>query len=76
MAEEKRKIKEGDRVKWNDPGINDYAPEDREWVLNRVFIVNEIEACGDDDTDRLVEIVEEDGHSEAQAWEHELELIE
>lgn len=71
----KRKFKVGDFVRWKDPAIGDYEPEDMEWVLNRVF---EIDYFEDDprDPDRLVHISEFNGSSEAQAWEHELELID
>ena len=64
----------GQRVKWIDPGINDYEPEDREEILDRVFIITDI--CGDEeDEDRQIYICEENGHSEAEVWEHELIAI-
>ena len=63
----------GQLVKWNDPGINDYEPEDREYVRNRVF---EIVDFLDEDHDGVqLEEVEEisGGCSEAEAWVDELE---
>ena len=66
-------FKKGDRVKWNDPGLNDYDPADREWVKNRVFeIVSDIEC--DDDDEEIVTISLVGGGSEAEVYVRELEL--
>lgn len=35
-------IKEGAKVYWNDPAINDYPQEEREDALKRVWVVDEI----------------------------------
>lgn len=68
------KLEVGMRVKWNDPGIYDYEPEEREWVLNRIFIIDEI--LGEDgDEDPMIRISEENGYSEAEVWAHELEIL-
>ena len=60
-------FKIGQRVRWNDPGINDYDPEDREWVLNRVFLIHSV-----DNRHGVAFIVEEDGGSEAEVYTDEL----
>lgn len=71
---EMQRIQKGMRVKWQDPGINDYDPEDRQAILDRVFVVDDI--VGDEDiADRWMHITEEDGPSEAEVWEHELIVI-
>ena len=60
----------GQRVKWLDPGINDYEPEDREMVLNRVFIIGSV-----DNESGEAFIYEEDGPSEAEVYTTELLAI-
>ena len=66
-------FKKGDRVKWNDPGIDDYDPADREYAKNRVFeIVSEIE--DPEDENEIVLIAQVGGGSEAEVYAHELEL--
>ena len=60
-------MKVGDKVKWNDPGILDYAPEDREEVLNRVFEIVEL-----DEENNYAFIYEVDGVSEAEVYLTEL----
>ena len=60
----------GQRVHWNDPGINDYEPEDRDDVLSRVFLVHDV-----DNRHGVAYIVEEDGGSEAEVYTDELEAI-
>ena len=69
------KLKQGVRVRWNDPGIDEYEPKDREAVLNRVFLVHSIQGSSDEDNDPMVYIVEEGGGSEAEVWAHELEIL-
>ena len=71
---ERQRLKYGDRVKWLDPGINDYDPEDMEWAHNRIFVIDEIED-DDDIQDRLMHITEENGFSDAEVFEHELIFI-
>lgn len=66
-------IKVGAKVKWQDPAIEDYEPEDRKWVLNRIFVVDKIDYC--DDNDPQVYLSEVDGNSEAEAWAHEVKLV-
>lgn len=70
----KRRLKVGDRVKWEDPGILDYELEDRAWALDRIFIIEKFEESRKD-PDRLTFLVSEDGFSETQAWEHELKRV-
>ena len=60
----------GQRVKWDDPGINDYDEEDRDWVLNRIFIIHDV-----DNRHGTAFIVEEDGGSEAEVYTDELIAI-
>ena len=62
-------FKVGDRVKWNDPAINDYDPNDREEVLNRVFIIEDI-------SPEVILISEENGCTEAEVFINELEKID
>ena len=61
---------EGQRVKWLDPGINDYDEEDRDWVLNRVFLIHDV-----DNRHGIAYIVEEGGGSEAEVYTDELIAI-
>ena len=63
-----REFKKGDLVRWNDPAINDYEPEEREEVLGRVFEIISID-------NGLAVICEIGGPSEAEVWDDELELI-
>lgn len=42
MANKYDFIKVGVKVRWNDPGINDYDPEDREEQLNIEWTVCEV----------------------------------
>jgi len=59
-------IKIGDRVRWNDPDLEEY--EDSEDALERVFIVTDF--SGD-----IINIKEENGNSEAEVYYSELEVI-
>ena len=56
-------VKIGDKVKWNDPAINEYLEEERDEVLNRVFDVVDING-------EIILI--SDGFSEAEVTENEL----
>jgi len=64
----KRKFYIGQKVRWNDPGINDYEPEDRAEVLGRVFIITDLNK-----ETGYAYICEQDGPSEAEVWTSELE---
>ena len=68
-------VKYGDKVKWHDPAIGDYEPEDREYVENRIFVVGKVDEDAEED-DRVVTLYEIDGPTEVEAYEHELELVE
>lgn len=57
----------GDRVKWEDPAIDDYDEEDRENLLDRVFEIYEING-------EVISIVEVGGGSEAEVYDTELSL--
>ena len=63
-------FKVGQRVIWNDPGIEDYPKEEREDVLSRVFLIHSV-----DNRHGIAYIVEEHGGSEAEVYTDELELI-
>ena len=43
-------IKEGAKVYWNDPAINDYPQEEREDALKRVWVVEDVPPYIDSDT--------------------------
>ena len=62
----------GQRVQWNDPGLLDYAPEDRPMVIDRVF---RIVKFLDNDYDSVL-IREIDGPSEAEVYLSELIPLE
>lgn len=55
----------GDKVKWNDPGINDFSPEEREPQYNRVYIIVNING-------EIITIKDEYG--EAEVFTNELNL--
>lgn len=57
----------GDRVKWEDPAIDDYDEEDRENLLDRIFEIYEING-------EVISIVEVGGGSEAEVYDTELSL--
>ena len=65
-----RTFKKGEKVKWNDSGINDYEPCDREEILNRVFIIHSV-----DNREGIAYIVEDCGRSEAEVYTDELEPL-
>lgn len=62
---------EGQKVRWNDPGINDYEPEDRADVLNRVFVITEVY-----NETEFAYICEVDGPSQAEVNTWELEPLD
>lgn len=64
-------LKAGDKVKWNNPNIEDIEPENREWAKNRTFTIYEI----DEGTNRIT-LREVGGYSIEHAWPSELELVE
>lgn len=70
-----RRFKFGDIVKWHDPAINDYDPEDRAAQLARLWRVRGF--MDDNEEDRGVELEDVEGwrEGEVQAYEHELELV-
>lgn len=63
-------FKKGQRVRWNDPGINDYDYKDRDAVLNRIFRIQWV-----DNENGMAYIVEEGGPSEAEVFTNELEAM-
>lgn len=62
----RRTFRKGDKVRWNDPGIGDYEPGEREEVLARVFTVDEVDGEN---------ILISDGVSSAEVYARELEHI-
>jgi hypothetical protein len=62
-------IKPGDKVRWYDPAINDYDPDDRQSQLNRVWTV--FHYINEDEGTLLIC----DDFSEAEVYLHELEKI-
>ena len=65
-------LRKGDKVRWNDPAIDDYDEEDRESIKNRIFeIISDVYG----DEDEIIEIAEVDGRSEAEVYAYELELV-
>jgi hypothetical protein len=64
------KFKVGDKVKWNDPGLNDYPEEDREMVRLNVYTIEEINGTDEDSI-----ILISDGITEAEVTANELELV-
>lgn len=67
LEQEQNWLKVGSKVKWNDPGIDDYDEECRETVRNRVFTIKEIN--GD------VILIRCDG-TEAEVPVHELDPVD
>ena len=59
-------LKVGDRVKWNDPNIEDYSKEERQNALKRVFTIDSI--SGD------IYLIS-DGYSEAEVTKNELKKV-
>ena len=69
-----QKLAVGTKVRWIDPGIEDYEPEDREEVLNRIF---EVTVCPDEiEQDSVIVIDEVGGGSEAEVNPLELVLVD
>jgi hypothetical protein len=57
----------GDKVKWEDPAIDDYDEEDRENLLDRIFEIYSING-------EVITITEVGGGSEAEVYANELSL--
>jgi hypothetical protein len=67
------KLRKGTQVRWIDPAIEDYDPEDREEVLNRIFTIHDIPE-GEIFNDTIIGISNEE--SEAEVYAYELVLAE
>lgn len=64
-------IKKGAKVKWNDPGIDDYEPEERTEALKREFEIFKVpENLTINDSVWI-----SDGHTEAEVPIRELEIV-
>lgn len=67
--EDYKKLRKGARVKWMDPAIEDYDPEDREEQLNLLWVIDD---CPEQDElfdDSTVCISNEYGEAEVMAYE-------
>ena len=62
----------GQRVYWNDPGLLDYDPEDRQWLADRIFVIVRFL---DEDYDSVL-ICSVGDSSEAEVWVSELEAAD
>lgn len=60
-----RYFRVGDKVKWNDPAIDDFEPEEREFQNSRIFEIYEIRG-------EVIGIADEHGDSEVFAGELEI----
>ena len=71
-------IKPGAKCRWNDPAIDDYQPEDRQAVLDRIFEIALVPQIEDDDdwSDAIITIAEVGGGSEAEVYAHELVQVD
>lgn len=56
----------GDKVKWNDPGINDFSAKEKEFQYNRIFTIVNING-------EIITIKDEYG--EAEVFENELKVV-
>lgn len=63
----------GQRVQWNDPGLLDYEPEDRQWVADRIFRI--VKFLDNDYDSALIREIDEHG-SEAEVYVSELVPLE
>ena len=63
-------FKVGQRVHWNDQAINDYDEEDLDYVLNKIFVITDV-----DNRNGTAYIVEEGDGTEAEVYTDELELV-
>ena len=60
-------FKNGDKVHWVDPGLNDYEPAYREWAKRRVFTVIDV---SNHDEDGIITI--SNGRTDAEVFSNEL----
>lgn len=68
LEQEQNWLKVGSKVKWNDPGINDYDEKCREVVLSRVFTIKEING--------EVILISDDEGTEAEVFACELDPVD
>ena len=67
--EDYKKLKKGTIVRWIDPGIDDYEPEDREEQLNLEWVIDDCPEQDDLHDDSTISISNEYGESEVLAYE-------
>ena len=68
LEQEQNWLKVGSKVKWNDPGINDYDEKCREVVLSRVFTIEKING--------EVILISDDEGTEAEVFACELDPVD
>ena len=68
------KLHTGAKVRWIDPGIEDYDPEDREDILQRVFVIYDCPNPDEIENDTVIGITNE--YTEAEVNAYELVFVE
>ena len=71
----KEKLKIGDKVRWNDPAIEDNEPENKKEFLSRIFKITNIYSDEEDDIEDDTICYISDGFTEAEVYASELEKI-
>lgn len=64
-----KRLKKGARVKWIDPAIDDYDPDDREEQLELVWVIDDCPEQDELDSDSIIAISNEYGEAEVLPWE-------
>ena len=64
-----RKINVGAKVRWNDPEIEDYEPEDRQAQLERVYTIFSCPEQDELESDSIIGIGDDCSESEVLPWE-------
>ena len=64
-----KKLKVGAKVRWNDPAIDDYDPDDREEQLELIWVIDDCPSQDELDSDSTISISNEYGEAEVLPWE-------
>jgi hypothetical protein len=64
-----KRLKVGARVKWIDPAIDDYDPDDREEQLQLIWVIDDCPTQDELDSDSTISISNEYGEAEVLPWE-------
>lgn len=64
-----KRLKKGVRVKWIDPAIDDYDPDDREEQLELIWVIDDCPELDELDSDSVIAISNEYGEAEVLPWE-------